>query len=624
MTTPNKHIEEFLNYYYKFEKSPEYAVLLKGNWGVGKTWFITKTLETFKQDGGKYLYVSLYGINSYEEIEGEFFKQLHPLLSSKSMTLAGKIAKGLLKTTIHIDIDQDKRPEGNISSQIPDINLPEYLTKTEGFVLVFDDLERCSINISNILGYINHFVEHQGYKVIIIANEDEILAKEKDVKNDDSVTYKRIKEKLVGKTFEIEADLNGALEFFINEIPCDKVQRLCNLNILLINELYENSDYKNLRHLKQALWDFERFYQHLPEAAKSKEELVIHLLKLYLCYSFEIKSGNILPYEIKSLMTSYFVGSAKDKKAEKESIYEKISKKYTNISFFDPLLESSIWVDIFDKGFINSSAIEESLLKSKYFQDKNTPTWVKLWHLTDLTDDEFTEYLQIVEDEFYTMKYDELGVVMHLVGFFLNLSEINLYKKEKNETLIFSKKYIDLLKDKGCLIKKERKYHYSFNESWGGLGFCGRELDEFKEFCNYIKEKTDIAIDESYPDAGQELLKLMTEDIEKFYRRINLCNHEDNIYYDIPILLHIDPNEFVSTLMNISPKDKNTIGYGLVERYKFSNFNATLKQELEWLKEVRGLLIQEQQSREGKLSAYQIRNFIEYCLNKAIESLSVV
>ncbi|MDO9213192.1 MAG: P-loop NTPase fold protein [Methylococcales bacterium] len=617
MTTPNKHIEEFLDYYYNFEKPPEYAVLLKGNWGVGKTWFITKTLETFKQDGGKYLYVSLYGINSYEEIEGEFFKQLHPLLSSKSMTLAGKIAKGLLKTTIHIDIDQDKRPEGNVSSQIPDINLPEYLTKTEGFVLVFDDLERCSININNILGYINHFVEHQGYKVIIIANEDEILAKEKDVKNDDSITYKRIKEKLVGKTFEIEADLNSALQFFINEIPCDKVQRLCNANIQLINELYENSDYKNLRHLKQALWDFERFYRHLPEAAKSKEELVIHLLKLYLCYSFEIKSGNILPCDIKSLSMSYAVILATGKQSKEKSIYEKISKKYTNISFFESLLESSIWLDIFDKGFINSSAIEESLLKSRYFQDKNTPTWIKLWHFTDLTDDEFTEYLQIVEDEFYTMKYDELGVVMHLVGFFLNLSEINLYKKEKNETLIFSKKYIDSLKDKGFLTRKECNI---FNESWGGLGFFGKELDEFKEFCNYIKEKTDVAIDESYPDAGQELLKLMTEDIEKFYRRINYCNHEDNIYCDIPILLHISPNEFVSTLMNISPKDKRTAVYALVGRYNY-NISA-LKQELEWLKKVRDLLIQEQQSREGKLSAYQIRNFIEYYLNKAIESLS--
>ena len=81
MDAPNLHIEEFLKYYYSFEQEPGYAVLLKGKWGTGKTWFITQTLNSLAQQDGKYLYVSLYGVTSFEEIEDQFFKQLHPLLS---------------------------------------------------------------------------------------------------------------------------------------------------------------------------------------------------------------------------------------------------------------------------------------------------------------------------------------------------------------------------------------------------------------------------------------------------------------------------------------------------------------------------------------------------------------
>ena len=120
MDAPNLHIEEFLKYYYSFDKEPGYAVLLKGKWGTGKTWFINQTLNSLTEQDGKYLYVSLYGVTSFEEIEDEFFKQLHPLLSSKSMALTGKIAKGLLKATLKIDLDGDGKADASFSSQVPD------------------------------------------------------------------------------------------------------------------------------------------------------------------------------------------------------------------------------------------------------------------------------------------------------------------------------------------------------------------------------------------------------------------------------------------------------------------------------------------------------------------------
>jgi hypothetical protein len=545
MDNNNQHIEEFLKYYYTFDKDPGYAVLLKGKWGVGKTWFVNKTLQSLTDDGGKHLYVSLYGVGSYEEIENEFFKQLHPALSSKSMALTTKIAKGLLKASLKIDFDGDKSPDADISIQIPNINIPKYLTNTSGFIIIFDDLERCSISIENILGYINHLVEHQGYKVIIIANEEEILEKQKD-KEENELSYRRIKEKLVGKTFEISPDLNEALNSFILDISCQKVKDICLKNENLIKELYISSEYKNLRHLKQALWDFERLYNHFSDKVMQKDELVQHLLKLYLIFSFEIKSGSILPVDIKSFRSSYFKSLIDREKEDKtESAYQKISKKYLNINFNELLLEDADWEDIFDKGIIDSSLINNALLKSGYFLTDSSPDWVKLWHIFDLSDEDFTHFLNSVMLEYEKMIYDDIGIVKHITGIFLRLSEIQLISKNKNEILDAAKKYVDALKSKGKLLPSDPQ-HYRFreNESWGGL-FHAAELEEFKIFCAYVDLKRDEAIIESYPEAGSELISHMKNNPDLFYRRITLRNHQDNLYYNVPILNYIPPEKFV-------------------------------------------------------------------------------
>ena len=41
----NKHIVEFLENYIGLSNNPEYAVMLKGEWGCGKTWFIKSFIK---------------------------------------------------------------------------------------------------------------------------------------------------------------------------------------------------------------------------------------------------------------------------------------------------------------------------------------------------------------------------------------------------------------------------------------------------------------------------------------------------------------------------------------------------------------------------------------------------
>lgn len=96
----NEEIKKYLHYYASLRNSPLFAILLKGPWGAGKTWFIKRVIEEFEADKKKVLYISLYGVTSTQQIQEEFFRQLHPVLGSKGAKFAGTLLKGFLKGTM--------------------------------------------------------------------------------------------------------------------------------------------------------------------------------------------------------------------------------------------------------------------------------------------------------------------------------------------------------------------------------------------------------------------------------------------------------------------------------------------------------------------------------------------
>lgn len=618
----NDHIKEFLDYYCFFDRDPGYAVLLKGKWGTGKTWFVNNTLKAFSEKGIKHLYVSLYGINNLGEIENEFFRQLHPVLSSKGMAFTGKLLKGLLKATVKVDLDGDGSSDGSVSSQVPDINLPDYLRNTDGLVLVFDDLERLSMPIEVVMGYINHFVEHQGYKVIIIANEEEIMSHQED-KNANELSYNRIKEKLIGRTFEVSPDFENALWHFINEVSDKDAQEFYACSIDTITELHWMSGYNNLRHLNQTLWDFERLYLCLSGKVKKNKDLMSHLLQCFLVFSFEIKSGSIKAEEIKNLKQSYYsnVASPEETKIE-ENVYCRFFEKYVGFSIHDLLLEEFIWVDMLDKGIIDSTGINEALEKSKYLMSESKPDWMRLWHAMDLSDEDFEKYLSIVSREFEEMKHAELGVVKHLTGMFLWFSDLGLYGKTKGDILTFSKSYIDKLLSDGKLpVELPKSFERNEHDGWGGLGFHGMTLGEFKEFCEYAKTKQNEFLLGSYPDRCKRLLSLMNDNPKRFFLKLTYSEYEGNSYFKTPILSYIDPVVFVEALIRADPESRQTVCYTFVERYAFPNINEELKPELEWLKQVRKLLEEKQEGLSGKISGVQLDSLLKVRIDVAIKKL---
>ncbi|EPE9900634.1 putative KAP P-loop domain-containing protein [Flavobacterium psychrophilum] len=611
----NKHIDEYLDYYISLEKPPTYAILLRGNWGSGKSWFIKKFID--EREKSSFIYVSLYGVTSYSEIEDAFFQQLHPVLASKGMKLAGKLLKGLIKTTIKVDFDNDGKEDGQINSTIPDINIPNFLKNIDSKILIFDDLERCSIDISNIMGYINQFVENNGLKVIILANEEEII--KNDLKNnniDNSKSYLSIKEKLVGKSFDISTDFDAAIDDFINQVPESSGKSYIYGKTNLLKELFFIAGYNNLRHLRQSIFDFVRFFEILPEKAQIKNQLMEHVLNLFFSISFEIKKGNITENDLQFIIYPRY---QKNTKTEEKSKPQLIREKYPIFSFYNHPIEIDLWINIFKFGTVRKELLETSILSSNYFKEETRADWIKLWYHYDLNDTEFEEIFKKVYDRVEKNEIENKYELLQTICLLFVLADKKLIKYSIKKIELLSNTAIKNAKAKGILIKNK---HEEFpGSSSHGLQYSGLNFASNQLFIKKITAEIENNYEKNLPPLAMELLNLLSESIEKFGDKIVLENNRDNIYYDIPILQFIPVKTFLDTILKLSNTKKKDLCYILEKRYK-ENLKENLKEEVQWLEELKNLLIIEARKLKGKISGEIIKNSLIPTIEKSIKILN--
>ncbi|HDZ8878465.1 TPA: hypothetical protein RUX67_002506 [Aeromonas dhakensis] len=612
MIEKNKHINDFLKYYFNLDKSPEYAILIDGEWGAGKSWFIQKALNDLNGNSGKYLYVSLYGMSNFSEIEDAFFEQMHPVLSSRGMKITAKILKSTLKATIKLDLDGNGDKETATNLSLDSLGLPSYLKSTSGYILVFDDIERCSINIGDLLGYINQFIEHHGYKVVLIANESEIKSG-----GDDDKHYLRTKEKLIGRTFKIEPDIDLALDAFIDVTPesLKSFYQYCRNEIV---NIYHDSGCNNLRNLKQALWDFSRIYNVLPDSSFDKVVMKVELLKIFLCFSFESRSAK---YEI-SQLTKIQESIFDDIINEDKSLYSTLSSKYKTIDFSDLIMDGFIWSDFFEKGMVEQDVLKKSIEENKYYKIIVMEDWRKLWHFLSLTDVEFEDVRQAVLDNLDSKKYENYLIVKHLAGIYIYLSSINLVNISREDLLTYFKAYVDYLFQSNLLPYelKDRSY-YDHDTGWDGLAYVGSNVDEFRQFDQYLGDKIQESKRRNLTNVANELLALISDNIELFKLRLILSNNSENMYYKIPVLQFIEPREFVDKVLSLTGNNIRHIKYMFDERYSFPEFHRELMSELDWLRQVFFLFNKKREGLSGKLSGYKIGVLVEESLAQAINNL---
>jgi hypothetical protein len=461
----NNHVYEYLDWYCSTEKALGYAIMLRGPWGSGKTHLIKKFIKTREESGSKHLYVSLYGVTSTRQIEDAFFQQLHPILSSKGMKIASQITKGFLRGVLKIDIDGDGKEDASINVQVPEINLGDYLTNTQDRLLIFDDLERCSMEVSDVLGYINYFVEHEDYKAIILANEADILKRGDDV-------YRKIKEKLIGQTLEVAANLDEALSDFLDGVTDNKTRIFLKNNKQEITAIFGQSDTNNLRLLRQSIWDFERIAACFEDKHWRNEQAIREAFRVFFALSLETKAGRLDEGDIPSVMGSSFSRYVRSKKNEEPSRADEAADRYPEAGFDNSLLSINVLSDILFRGLVREQAVRASLNEHSHFAEPGTePAWRAAWHGFERSDDELERALAQVEEQFEKRLFSETGEMLHVFGLRLHFSKIGALTISTQEVVEQSKLYIDDLLREGQLAQIYERLDFSdLGLGWGGSG----------------------------------------------------------------------------------------------------------------------------------------------------------
>ena len=329
----NRHIREYLPYYVKLPQAPNYAVLISGPWGIGKTFLVKKILkEQFKDDPTGYTYVSLYGLTSSEQIDIALLEAHFP--AWRLVKAAGRVTDSLLKT-FGLDFNADIKPA-------------DILKKDKERLYVFDDLERCAMTVDEVLGYINRFIEHHECRVVIVANENEI-------KDQDSYASKR--EKLIGKVLQAQPVTEEALADFISKLKSKATRELLTSRTTEKLAVYSQSGFNNLRILQQSLWDFERLAKAIDPSYFDLKDPITALLQLFLALSFELKSGKIEKDDLSDRLDKIVAGGVtKDEGAKKANRLYVASKKYDLYLHADYLPEPLL-IDILASGLVDQDAV---------------------------------------------------------------------------------------------------------------------------------------------------------------------------------------------------------------------------------------------------------------------------
>lgn len=233
-----------------FKLYDSFVIAIKGNWGVGKTFFWNK----FKEENLKekpYAYVSLFGKDSISDIKKDVIIQIS--VKDKHLSTVSEKIKDI-KTTFGF-----KEDDSNFGLSGSVINAAMSLFQKKEFkdvVICIDDFERKSskLDIKDILGYLSQLKEQFGCQIVLILNEDKIS-------NDDG-TYKDYKEKIVDFEYTYNPSVEEAYKIIENELLnfkiefkeyCNKVN-LNNIRIMkkivrVLNRLNENIDFEQFTQL---------------------------------------------------------------------------------------------------------------------------------------------------------------------------------------------------------------------------------------------------------------------------------------------------------------------------------------------------------------------------------------
>lgn len=536
---------------YICEKETDYAIIINGGWGSGKTYFVKNKLIDHLQSAYKkqVIYISLFGLKSVEEIlqdisfhvaniiVNERARKKAQINSSQNIKIINTSESTKLVFWSKLLWDSvSLLPNGQkINSLITDITSGSI--NFENYIFCFDDFERSTIPYSELLGLIDSLSGQTNAKTMIVANEEYIIS------GKNAQDYLKFKEKVVGLTINFENEMDEIFENILNGLKLkSNVSQFVQDNKALIMETFERLESKNIRTLKFALKRFEelcrRIEEHIIDKGYSEDNRNNFwgiMLKRCINMSIVLKDMKIKTNEIIW------------EECEELERYNCINKsgfswELKNVNDLD----SSIWgAKFIDDYLVKYNFVDEEMFK---VVENQMEAFKRLEHLQELN---------ILKEWYYCKTDEEIECNFDIVMDKLNKNEydINDYDTITDICFELAEKYFDdeeikrLIKEN---IEKNLLNRYTNYNIWGN-----KILFENKEAGEYgveLKGKVLKMVRNKNIEQLQMIAVSIDGLIDKLYEFERLyvdgCNYEEQGF-----LSKIDIQDLEKFLEEAEPKD---------------------------------------------------------------------
>ena len=627
----------------------DYAIMINGEWGSGKTHFwnnkVRKKIESMQLNGKRYttIYMSLYGISNLEEISKKIFietthlmdKNLRKFMDNNEQTTIPEYAKTGIDMANLFGVTQNGDK----------VDYADFFS-TDDKVLCFDDLERANVDVIDILGYINNFVEHDHIKTIIICNEKELSTKLKssnlEMKTfiatylldkqgelnkadvpmvekiqdkiehvfDKANDYERIKEKLIGETFEyapkFDYIINGILMRYENN---PDLIRFLRENTGLIISTFHKSGTRNLRILKHALNDFKKIFEMVNKSYPNTNHRVMQTMLIFtIAISFEIKAGKITKdkfinikdnEEYKSILVSSRILMDNRQFYIKEfdnNYYYNFKSEYRFFKFIEYYVRTRIFdMKLFKE---NMETIRNTV------DTENLPAYKRL--LTEeywkISDDQFDIIIKEVLEEVKQGKLRLIDIVK-LFAYFSYFSRKGLieYDLKTLKSVFFNGMNISSLTSNYC---------ENVNEELGKIAIddVAEDMDDVLKHFNTLNEQL---LDKMYKEKADEIMKCIPMKMEQFYEKF------DKQCMEIPIFKYYDPFQLFQRISCASNEDIVLIKEKLIDRA--DRYTKKIEPEMKNIKQLKQIIDDYLKGKEPTIKIVMLKDFsnsIGYILDK--------
>ncbi|OAT93561.1 P-loop NTPase fold protein [Lacticaseibacillus rhamnosus] len=353
----------------------QFAVMIDGPWGSGKTFFLKNTLIPYFCKKHKVVYFSVYGYESLAKLKSELIGNLFMSSFSKETDKAKTPFKTEDIVSIVKEVGSAVWEKVAAFKTIAEITESFVINKQlrsqnqkHSPVLIIDDLERISreIHTSDLMGFLlTDIIEQYGYRVIIAGNSQEIRKVE-------SNEFDMTREKVISRTFPFLYDLENVKREFLQNSESQFLRDDSSWLVEILAEFVRrNEGQLNLRTLEFILTTFQLIEKRLSQYWNENTEGKAYVLQIkrsafanLFVIATEYRQGKLNRENLSAIdrlldTRNFFFLPMDDNKEKSEA--EKITVKYhddknlSQVVMYNDSVNNAVFNGVFDaKSFIRA------------------------------------------------------------------------------------------------------------------------------------------------------------------------------------------------------------------------------------------------------------------------------